>query len=319
MHLNETAGEFIDSLELSGFRLGRPEKFIFLCGGIRETDLTKPAPSAREAFLRSLQDRKEFNGYKIVLAEDIDVFYPDSPYSNLIYLEKDIAELSDSVVLFSEGIGSLAELGAFTQIPAIAKRMIVILQEEHYSKKSFVRDGPIRSLEQSDSESVLVYDWKVNRSTPPQLDPPSFDLIVEELKQTLHTKLKKLPGRQSIDVDQFSNKTFTLCALVDAFGALKFEELSEALLRLGINIIDSELRRILFSTIAVGWLRLKQVGNTKFYLPNFQDEVCEYRYKTLAKKKDTVRWKFDLKEHWKTREPNRYKLIRGNVRGGKTQ
>src|SRR5690606_26584635 len=100
--------------------------------------------SAREYFLRSLETRKSFQDHEVLLAEDVEVFYPDSPYKNLIQFEIDVARISNSVVLFSEGFGSLAELGAFSQIDVVARRMMVIVQTEHHARRSFIRDGPLR-------------------------------------------------------------------------------------------------------------------------------------------------------------------------------
>jgi hypothetical protein len=302
-------------LEPSRFKLARPKRFIFLCGGILEHENGTPR-TAREAFLRSLDNRSKFGDFDIVLAEDINAFYPDSPYrdKNLIELETDIASLSDSVVLFSEGIGSLAELGAFTQIKSIAERMIVIIQEQYYNKKSFVRDGPIRQLEQIDKQLVLVYDWKAQNSGKPLLDIGTFEKIIDELKLGVLTKLGKLPGKSTIREDSFAHRAFLTCALVDAIGAITFEEAIEALDLLKITVSPSEMHRILFCCVAVNWLQQKPQGHTKYYLPSFHTNVCDFSYIKGAIRKDTVRWKTDLRQDWRVTDPARFKIIENSNR-----
>ena len=314
--MNGLAGEFVNGLELSGFRLGRPKKFIFLCGGVLDKTIAKPPETAREAFLRELPNRDIFHNYNIILAEEINAFYPDSPYSNtnLIDLEKDIAELSDSVVLFSEGIGSLAELGAFTQIPEIALRMIVIIQEIHHNAKSFVRDGPIRKLEQLRKDSVLVFDWKVDTKVAPFLDHSTFKQIYSDLSKSILDQLQVFPEKETIEQVSFAHKTFLVCALIDICGALKFEEISTSLSTLGLNVAQAELMRIIFCAEKVGWINVRKYGHTKYYFPNFHTSVCDFKYNAKAKHRDAVRWKVDILEFWSNSDKSRSKLILENVR-----
>lgn len=316
MKLNGLAGEFVNGLELSGFRLGRPKKFVFLCGGVLDRTNAKPPETAREAFLRQLPNRQLFHDYNIILAEEINAFYPDSPYShtNLIDLEKDIAEISDSVVLFSEGIGSLAELGAFTQIAEIAQRMIVIIQETHHNAKSFVRDGPIRKLEQLRKDSVLVFDWKVDTRIEPFLDHSSFMQIYSDLSNSVLGQLQILPEKETIVQSSFAHRTFLVCALIDVCGALKLEEISFFLTTLGLTVSNSELKRILFCAEKVGWINLRKYGNTKYYFPNFHASVCDFKYNARANHKDVVRWKVDLLKFWNDTDRSRSKLISENFR-----
>jgi len=72
----ENPRQFFEKIDGAKLRLSRPRKFILLCGGIIAPDAAT-SPSAREEFLRSLVDRKIFDGHDVRLAEDIDAFYPD--------------------------------------------------------------------------------------------------------------------------------------------------------------------------------------------------------------------------------------------------
>jgi len=245
-----------------------------------------------------------------VLAEQIDTFYPDSPYKNLIKFEIDIARISDSVVLFSEGYGSLAELGAFSQIDNIANRMMVIIQTRHYDKKSFIRDGPIRHLEDRNSKSIQVFDWKtVNDGGVLQLDEESFALQLEDIKAVVKNRLAEMSGMMEFNVSDFGHRLLMAVAICDVLGAATFEEIRNALEVMTIQSSPDEVHRMLFCAKAVGWLLQQQRGHTKFYLPKFERTPCNFSYGSSAPHQDTVRWKRDIRAFWKMRDKLRMRLI----------
>ena len=314
--LNFPPQEFFQSIDSSDLRVTRPRKFIFLCGGIIDPKAERP-PSARESFLRSLAHRSQFENHEIVLAEQIDTFYPDSPYKNLIKFEIDIAEISDSVVLFSEGFGSLAELGVFSQIDAIADRMMVIIQNSHYESKSFIRDGPIRHLEDRDSRSIQVFGWTtVNDGGVLRLDEESFDFQIEDMKSAVRNRLAEMPDMMTFKVADFGHKIMMTAAVCDVLGAATFEDVKKTLTEMKIDSSRDEIQRMLFCARAVGWLLLKQRGHTKYYLPNFERSPCNFSYGPLARHNDTMRWKRDIRAFWKENDRLRSRLITEHPRKG---
>jgi hypothetical protein len=272
--------------------------------------------SAREAFLRSLPDRSAFISHDIVLAEKINAFYPDSPYhvTNLIDLEIGIASISSSVVLFSEGVGSLAELGAFTQIPAIARRMIVLIQTHFHNEKSFVRDGPIRQLEQGNEGSVQVFDWKSQATGSAELlHESSFSYHVEDITNGIKERLAAIPNSQRFDPGDFGHRIMLVCGLIDVAGAALFTELLHMLQSLGILPTESDLPKMLFCAKSVGWIKTEKVGHQTYYLPNTVGSACDFSYKPGGVR-DTVRWKRDIRESWKADDGQRNRVIRRHPR-----
>lgn len=254
--------------------------------------------------------------HKIVLAEDVDAFYPDSPYKNLIKFEIDIARISDSVVLFSEGFGSLAELGAFSQIDAIADRMLVIIQSRHHQKKSFIRDGPIRHLEDRDEKSVQVFDWlMVDNEGVQELDQESFRRQVGDIGDAIVRRLAAMPDMMALNIQDFGHRIIMAAAVCDVFGAATHKEVASSLQTMGVPATDDEIRRMLFCSRAVGWLRLEQRGHTKYYLPTFENHPCNFTYKAGITQKDTTRWKWDIRALWRKKEHLRSNLIADCPRG----
>lgn len=274
-----------------------------------------PSCSAREAFLRSLADRARFNGHEIILAEQINTFYPDSPYheTNLIDFEVGIASISDSVVLFSEGVGSLAELGAFTQLSAISERMIVVIQEYFHIKKSFVRDGPIRQLEQLNGKSVQVFDWRSQATGAADLlDEESFSYYLEDIKNGIQDRLDVIPNSQAFDPGNFGHKIMLVCALVEMSGAALAADILAALKAMSIPTNDLELRKMLFCATSVNWLVSERVSHHKYYLSNFDSRACDFAYKPGGVR-DTVRWKRDILDKCRATDSQRTRVIQRHI------
>jgi hypothetical protein len=307
---------FFECIDAAKIQITRPRKFIFLCGGA-----TAPPPavaiSAREQFLRSLPDRKKFEAHDIRLAEEVDAFYADSPYQDLIAFELDIAQVSDLIVLFSEGFGSLAELGAFSQIPPIAERLMVIIQALHYRKRSFIRDGPILKLEKEHKGSVEVFDWHgVASGSNPYLDVASFVRHLPDITQAICVRLTALPNWQTLDTDNFGHRIMVTAIVSDVFGAATFEDFKDAFKALGMATSDVDIRRMLFIASAVGWFHKEKRGHSFFYIPAFSNQPYQLAYKATAEHKDILRWKSDIRRFWQANDRQRSYLIADFPREG---
>lgn len=301
---------FLSSLNVAKFRLERPKRFLFLCGGVLAAD-SKPHGSARDLFLRSLPESTVYDNHEIILAETIDdVFDPNSPYKNLIELEIDIAQISDLIVLFSEGYGSLAELGAFSQISPIAERLMVIIALSHYDAKSFIKDGPVRFLEENYKEPVFAFDWKT-KPNPSNSDvvKSSFVKILPDIKTSIDDKISKIPRQQAFDAKNFGHQILLACAIVEFFGAAILSDIENALEWLGIPSTQAKTKRMLFCACAVNWVRKEKRGHRDFYVPLFTDQICDFAYNEGVSERDTVRWKMDIRREWKDSDHIRHRLI----------
>lgn len=111
------AGDITDLpeyVDVKTIRVHAPAPAIFLCGGL--VNVTKPVPpSLRDAFTR-LPQKPPFSPYLLILAEELNAFFPEGEYKDILKFETDIAQICDLIILFSESFGSAAELGAFSMI-----------------------------------------------------------------------------------------------------------------------------------------------------------------------------------------------------------
>ena len=137
---------FIDSVDLSAITAKsnseRPEKKVFLCGGIGEG-------SIRSHLDKYLREHK----LPVFRAEDVIDWRNSSVFQgDLLELEKYIAALSGVIVLISESAGSIAELGSFVNDKEIRKKLLVIIESQYRKKPSFISDGLLANLSQETCE-----------------------------------------------------------------------------------------------------------------------------------------------------------------------
>lgn len=132
-----------------------PSSYIFLCGGLCETNSTK-IQSLRSAFYK-IAAEKPFDTYGILIAEDVTKEFQSrqDTYDNLLSLEADLAQVSRITLLFSESFGSAAELGAFCMEQNIASRLLVVISEKHFEEDSFVKLGPLKHLKDNYAKSAV--------------------------------------------------------------------------------------------------------------------------------------------------------------------
>jgi hypothetical protein len=125
---------------------------VFLCG----SDINDSSTSRA----RMAQIFHEYPRYEVLFPEDLfdDLLIGQGQHS-LLSLENILAESVDAIVLFPESPGSFAELGAFSNNPNLARKMIVVSNKKYKKKKSFINYGPYRLVKASGSGKVMHVDY----------------------------------------------------------------------------------------------------------------------------------------------------------------
>ena len=124
-----------------------PLPIVLLCGG-RVPSLNSESSVESENSI-SLRDSIYVtspppNDFEIFYPEEITDWQIDGIFSNLIDFEKSLAGITSLVVIILESAGSIAELGAFSQLPELKNKLIVVVREEYVSGKnsnSFINLG----------------------------------------------------------------------------------------------------------------------------------------------------------------------------------
>lgn len=116
---------------------------VFLCGGAES-----PRRDRLAQYLRKQWDK------------DVLVFYADDVWSviaerrelNALQMEKELASLSDLVLIVVESPGTFAELGAFSLSDPLRKKLLPLVDVRFQPDPSFINTGPVRWI---DSDSLF--------------------------------------------------------------------------------------------------------------------------------------------------------------------
>jgi len=127
----------VNSLSPEHYRFRRISPVIFICGGLN---------SAPRDVLRDYLKRRKPE-LQIFHAERVWELISANPGLGSLKMESDLAALSDLIVLIVESPGTFAELGAFSHVRAIRKKLLPILDQQHRAANSFINTGPIRWID----------------------------------------------------------------------------------------------------------------------------------------------------------------------------
>ncbi|MGB4866169.1 MAG: retron St85 family effector protein, partial [Hyphomicrobium sp.] len=165
-----------------------------------------------------------------------------------------IASISRIVMLVSESPGSIAELGAFSQIDEIRLKLLVFIHSNHYSANSFIKYGPIRYLENTNQKSVQEFDWQKNNRGNLTLESTQRHLA--SFKSAADSFLKSLPQAESFKVDNVGHCIMLIAGVIFTLRCCKLREVVEATKLLGLEFTESRIKQYIFCLKLVGWLKL---------------------------------------------------------------
>ncbi len=85
--------DLVGYVDVKSIRVHAPAPAVFLCGGRVDVKVAAP-PSLRDAFMR-ISHCHPFSRYLTVLAEDLNAFFPEGEYKDILKFETDIAQICD--------------------------------------------------------------------------------------------------------------------------------------------------------------------------------------------------------------------------------
>lgn len=121
--------------------------YVFLCGGAGKGHIRNK--------VRPLLESKHF---QILYPEDLfmEMLNRDKN-SDLLEYENLLADNADVVCVICESMGSAVEMGAFIQNVEIKKKMVIAVNKRYSRDKSFVMMGPVKQLEKSNANGVVIF------------------------------------------------------------------------------------------------------------------------------------------------------------------
>lgn len=305
--------DLIGAMKLETLRVHAPTSIVFLCGGAIDYKLDSPAV-LRDAFYRMAGNNAL--PYKIVLAEEAKPLTNDAGYSDLLSFESDIARVVGLILLFAESAGSLAELGAFAALDAVAPSLLAVLDDYYYSQESFIVQGPVRYLEKYHGEQAIhVLD---RQEIGIDDDGGISGLIEANFAASMFPVVKgRLDARlkwTKFDPENSGHAILSIVGLCKEFGALTQTEIRSYLTVFGVQ--TPRFDNWVYCAQLLGWLKRVRNGNHIFFVATEGEPALDYKFKDDVLFKEKIRWRSDIREYWKVSDRARFNAISKIALGG---
>ncbi len=303
--------EFLARVNFSDTRVRAFTGFLFLCGGLHSTSQYQPLLSARHVLYHELVSGRHSDlASRLKLAEDIQDWFRDGKYGDLVTFEEHLAGLSSVILLVVESPGSIAELGAFAVTPAINSRLIALIDEQHFEAESFIRLGPINRLENDTGRKVLVHDWHevdaLGRKSPAyeQL-APDLSSILSDVRELLNDQI----GEQVFRKSEPGHTMILICELCDLFGALSQQDIGRYLTIVDASIAAERVDQYLFLLEKCEVLRVKAKGQGRYYhAPDWSSHIT-FAFSD-SQRIDRDRLRVNVVEYYKQHLKSRADVVR---------
>lgn len=288
-------------MDADTIRVRAPTKVVFLCGGALSPD-DMPATMLRDAFFRAL--RNDPRDYQIALAESADPLTSDAGYKDLLSFESDIAQVVGVILLFAESPGSLAELGAFAALKTVAPSLIAVIDDHYYNQVSFIRNGPVKFLEEHYGDEWIHVLERVEISTEAGLDQHK---LAANLRDAVENRLRSRSKWSAFDKNNDGHVILLITGLCHEIGAVTQTEIRTHLQHFGVD--EPRMANFLYCAMLLGWIKKIRKGNHIFYVGVTDGNAIDYNLNTTRSYRDKLRWRTDIRTYWQANDPTRIRAI----------
>lgn len=233
---------------------------------------------------------------RVVLAEEVITswFRPDS-YSNLLELEEDLASIASIIPIFLESPGSFAEIGSFASNKELAKKVLVLQNEEFSRNESFINLGPLHKIRTTNGDdSVLCYSYK-------NIDE-YFSDIKDNIIERLRVKEKKFYSSKLGDISILIIELLRIAQLA------KKQDIKLALSEANINVADGQYNKIFYLLERMNCIIKRQVGKNIYYTAQVEEKLLRFSFKKNSPTSDLNEWSFLVSQYYSANDKNWIKL-----------
>lgn len=272
-----------------------------------EDDDAKPPKALRDAFHRAIKGTVQ--GFSIILAEGAKPLEADAGYTDLFQFESDIAQIVGLILLFAESAGSLAELGAFAALETVSPRLLAVLDDFYYNEVSFIRNGPVRYLENEHGEEwiTVLERAHVGIGENGAITNLNAAALAASVLPAIDKRLEMNARWVKFDPKSGGHVILLIVGLCQEYGALTITEIRSYLDILGIE--EPRLKNFTYCAQLVGWITKVRKGNHIYYVSNGGDPAIDYAVEGDGKPHDKVRWRADIRAHWVAHDGTRLRAI----------
>lgn len=249
--------------------------------------------------------------FKYILAEELNGFFPQGNYNDLLQLESDIAQISSLILLFSESYGSAAELGAFAIKEQISQKLLVVIDNKNYGENSFIKLGPLRYLENKEGDnSVCVLqreDLEIQSiSNLEELNIKTFQQI---LQSSIITRNDSIINHSTFSKKDTGHLIKILTGIIQWYGALTKTEIETILYCLKIDIQHDLIDNYLLCARFADWIEAEKHGVHTYYVATQTDKMAVKFSAKHGGSLQRIKWQTRIREYWKENDPMRFSTI----------
>lgn len=263
--------------------------------------------SIRDAFLLG-GGESCLPGINFLRVENIrEYFDKDSPYADLISFERDIAQLSELVILIPESPGSFAELGSFVMEQGISENLLVVIQSRYLSMKSFIANGPIAAIKKQSGNSVFAIVDAMIGIVGENVSGINCQALVSVLVNPMSVRMKESEQKTTFNAAKFSHMAKLYVGLLREFYALNDVEIMLLLENFGSRVDSEVLNRVAFCCSAIGWSGTVSAGFDRIHFARPGNEAAKFEFSKEFS--DKLRRRTEIRAFWLQDDPTRVAVV----------
>ena len=224
---------------------------VFVCGGNHQRSL-------RNSFIKyAKNNHKEFRVFRAEDAVKDLLFHNNPEFVDVGEFEGLIASVFDSILIFPEGPGSIAELGFFSQNEVIRKKTLVVNWLE-YQVDSFINLGPVTLIDKDSIFRPTIYLGNKKN--------PEFKLVVDRLLKYPKSRREAFKYQNYPKLSQRERLIVTF-EIIFICKAIEIDNLAFLISYVFWSVDKNELKRLVSILCAADYVR-RDVLNDQYLLPN---------------------------------------------------
>jgi hypothetical protein len=251
---------------------------------------------------------------RLRLAEQINDWFDQGIFAELLELEEYLADLSDVIILFVESPGSIAELGAFAASDTVRPKILTVINSFH-AGKSFIADGPIRRLKSADPPLVYSFEWnseadRINDET--NID--TFQDLSQELAQVLLARRLTAQKERKLNLRSPGHAMLMIADMTDIIGITSSREINDCLDAFGYEVQSAVLQKYLFLLEKLRFVKRLDCSNQVYYVTRGKGPFIRHDFVEDAEIRDRDRAKALIRQALAKADQRRVKIYTNYLR-----
>ena len=260
--LRSACDRITNSLSPEHYRFRQRSPVIFICGANNSVP--------RDTLRTYLKHRRA--DLQIFYAERVWDLISANPGLGALKMESDLAVLSDLIVIIVESPGTFAELGAFSHVKRLRKKLLPIVDRQYREVNSFINTGPIRWIDaESDFRPTI---WTRHKQ-------------ILECADELERRIAKIPRAKPEKISDLARNRkhllFFICDLVAVLAPTTIDALEFFMAKIAPSVPTAKLNVTLLVGLAEAMELIRKddvtVGGkvVKFFSPK-NSEALQHPY-----------------------------------------